>query len=203
MAPRKESIFATSALRILFFAISVLQWSSGVIVLGMVVRFLSQYSQGGHLKYDVCVASLNTLIYGTAQFYPILKAYKGYSILLHLTFSYLWLTSFIFAAQDYDYGNCANNAPPDSGLCTEKYVLQAFAFVAFFCTFLAIPLDGLLYVFEHYKNPAYYDPAPHTNGHSNGVANGHTATPALMEKSEDEKRESSSADGVTPATATV
>jgi hypothetical protein len=48
----------------------------------------------------------------------------------HLLIINSWLTTFIFAAQDYDYGNCADTAPPESGQCPKKYALQAFAFVA-------------------------------------------------------------------------
>lgn len=69
-------------------------------------------------------------MYGVGQCFAIIKLYKGYGTLIHLGFSYLWLTSFIFAAQDYNFGNCANIEPPEAGQCSVKYTLEAFAFLA-------------------------------------------------------------------------
>jgi hypothetical protein len=44
--------------------------------------------------------------------------------------SYLWLTAFIFAAQDYEYGSCALNSPAFMNNCSLKRTLEAFAFIA-------------------------------------------------------------------------
>jgi hypothetical protein len=46
-------------------------------------------------------------------------------------FSYLWLTAFIFAAQDYNFDNCSLNSPgPFVNKCSLKKTLEAFAFIA-------------------------------------------------------------------------
>jgi hypothetical protein len=42
----------------------------------------------------------------------------------------LWLTAFIFAAQDYEYGQCAVRSPMSFGKCSIKKTLEAFAFLA-------------------------------------------------------------------------
>jgi hypothetical protein len=72
-----------------------------------------------------------------------------------------------------------------------------------FTTFLAIPLDGLLYVYEHYRLPKHTPIAQtnkHTNGYTNGHANEHTATPALIEKPEEGHLEAENSSGVEKAT---
>jgi hypothetical protein len=60
---------------------------------------------------------------------PFVTPAKSYYLPLNLIFSYLWLTSFIFAAQDYNESECAANAPP-GGSCTLKLTNEAFIFIA-------------------------------------------------------------------------
>lgn len=78
----------------------------------------------------LCQSSVNTWMYGVGQLFSIIKLYKGYGTFIHLGFSYFWLTSFIFAAQDYNFGNCANTEPSEAGQCDIKYTLEAFALSA-------------------------------------------------------------------------
>jgi hypothetical protein len=59
-----------------------------------------------------------------------MKSYKGYLAPLAWIFSYLWLTAFIFAAQDYEYSNCALRSPSFVNKCSLKKTLEAFAFIA-------------------------------------------------------------------------
>jgi hypothetical protein len=59
-----------------------------------------------------------------------MKTYKGYLAPLAWIFSYLWLTAFIFAAQDYNYGSCALRSPAFVDKCALKKTLEAFAFIA-------------------------------------------------------------------------
>jgi hypothetical protein len=60
----------------------------------------------------------------------MMKSYKGYLAPLAWIFSYLWLTAFIFAAQDYEYGDCALRSPAFVNKCSLKRTLEAFAFIA-------------------------------------------------------------------------
>jgi hypothetical protein len=59
-----------------------------------------------------------------------MKSYKGYLAPLAWIFSYLWLTAFIFAAQDYNYGTCSRRSPAFVNKCSLKRTLEAFAFLA-------------------------------------------------------------------------
>ncbi|QDS72909.1 hypothetical protein FKW77_007845 [Venturia effusa] len=177
MAPTKKSTFASKNLRALLFAILALQWSSGAIVLGICVHFMANFQQTKHMKYHTIISSFNTWMYGFGQCFSMIKRYKGYGVFIHLGFSYLWLTSFIFSAQDYNFGSCADTEPPEAGQCNLKYTLEAFAFVAFFFSFMSIPLEILLYVIEHYKTPA-----PVT-----GIHEHHMATPVLINQKHEER----------------
>jgi hypothetical protein len=63
---------------------------------------------------------------------PALKKYKGQLAPLHWIMSYLWLTAFIFAAQDYSGGRTATHSPDNiyTRHNTIKKTLAAFAFLA-------------------------------------------------------------------------
>ena len=60
-----------------------------------------------------------------------LGTYKPYYFPLNFVFSYLWLTSFIFSAQDYNQSNYEGNAPR-GGSCTLKLTNEAFIFLALY-----------------------------------------------------------------------
>jgi hypothetical protein len=45
-------------------------------------------------------------------------------------FSYLWLTAFIFASQDYNFGGTCARSPAGVNKCGLKKTLEAFAFIA-------------------------------------------------------------------------
>jgi hypothetical protein len=70
------------------------------------------------------------LIYLPALALPAAKWYKGYLAPVAWVFSYLWLTAFIFAAQDYNFHNCVANSPSFVNKCALKKTLEAFAFIA-------------------------------------------------------------------------
>ena len=58
-------------------------------------------------------------------------SYKGYLAPLSCIFSYLWLTGFIFATQDYDYnGGPLANSPAGLDRPALKKTLEAFTFIA-------------------------------------------------------------------------
>ena len=62
---------------------------------------------------------------------PAVKSYKGYLAPLTWIFSYLWLTAFIFASQDYDFnGGPLANSPAGVKKSALKKTLEAFAFIA-------------------------------------------------------------------------
>jgi hypothetical protein len=75
-------------------------------------------------------AAIDSFLYLPALVLPAMKSYKGYLAPLAWIFSYLWLTAFIFAAQDYEYGDCALRSPFLVNKCSLKRTLEAFAFIA-------------------------------------------------------------------------
>ena len=75
-------------------------------------------------------AAIDTLLYIPALALPFMKKYKGYLAPLAWIFSYLWLTAFIFAVQDYNYSSCALTSPLSFGHCSIKKTLEAFTFLA-------------------------------------------------------------------------
>lgn len=65
-----------------------------------------------------------------------------------------WLTSFIFAAEDYNRGNCYYNAPR-FGRCSLKWANQAFIFLAFIFTVFAMVADAMSKGDEDNASAAY------------------------------------------------
>jgi hypothetical protein len=71
------------------------------------------------------------VLYIPALVLPASNKYKGYMWPLAWIFSYLWLTAFIFAAQDYNSSpGCAAYSPSFVNKCALKKTLEAFAFLA-------------------------------------------------------------------------
>ncbi|CAI7619608.1 unnamed protein product [Penicillium pancosmium] len=60
--------------------------------------------------------------------------------------SYLWLTSFIFLALDFNRISCRVNRWNGQAVCSRKYTAEAFSFIAFFMTLLGLLLE-ILYVY--------------------------------------------------------
>lgn len=52
-------------------------------------------------------AAIDALIYLPALFLPGIKSYTGFLAPLAWIFRYLWLSAFVFAAQDYGFGRCS------------------------------------------------------------------------------------------------
>lgn len=74
-------------------------------------------------------AVITLAFYLVATVLPFFGKYRGHLLPLNLVLSYLWLTSFIFAAQDWSSGRCAYD-PPGIGRCSIKKATEAFDFIA-------------------------------------------------------------------------
>ncbi|KAI8933800.1 hypothetical protein NX059_009507 [Plenodomus lindquistii] len=131
--------------RPLIMANHVLHWISSIIVLGISAYFIDKFSHNTHLIYWVTVAAIDTLLYIPAIVLPAMKRYKGHGAPLAWIFSYLWLTAFIFAAQDYNFGSCALRSPAFVNKCSLKKTIEAFAFLAFFTNLVGTVLEAKLY----------------------------------------------------------
>ncbi|KAJ4331554.1 hypothetical protein N0V87_009055 [Didymella glomerata] len=125
---------------------------SSIIVLGISAYFINDYTHNTHLRYWVALAAIDTILYLPALALPAVKKYKGYLAPLAWILSYLWLTAFIFAAQDYEYnGGCAANSPTGVNKCGLKRTLEAFAFIAFFTSLVGTLLEARLWDVQRFK----------------------------------------------------
>lgn len=92
------------------------------------------------------------MIYLPAVALPAVRNYKGYLAPLAWILSYLWLTAFIFAVQDYEYnGGCAANSPSGVNKCSLKRTIEAFAFIAFFTSLVGTLLEARLWDIQRFK----------------------------------------------------
>lgn len=124
-----------------------LHWISSLIVLGISANFIHDYKNDTHLVYWLTIvcpiltditrycpltslqAVIDVLVYLPGLFLPTVRSYKGYLAPATWLFSYLWLTAFIFAAQDYNF-NGGRLSPSGVSKLGLKRTLEAFAFLA-------------------------------------------------------------------------
>ncbi|OAP60997.1 hypothetical protein AYL99_06001 [Fonsecaea erecta] len=151
-----------------------LHWISSIIVLGISAYFISKYSHNTHLVYWITIASIDALVYLPALFLPAIGAYKGYMAPVAWLFSYLWLTAFIFAAQDYNFGGTCARSPSGVNKCGLKKTLEAFAFIAFFTNILGQVLEGWLWAMQPFKHRG----ATHMEKSAGSVSTAATTAPA-------------------------
>jgi len=128
-----------------------LHWISAVIVMSIAAYFIAKFHTNTHITYWVTIAAIDVLLYLPALVLPLIKGYKGYLAPLAWIFSYLWLTAFIFASQDYNFNNCAINSPRFVGRCAIKKTLEAFAFLAFFTNLVGLLLEWRLWDKQRFK----------------------------------------------------
>ncbi|OAK99426.1 might be a transmembrane protein [Phaeosphaeriaceae sp. SRC1lsM3a] len=138
------TIFASRALRIAVAGCNLMTWISSIIVVGITGYFLKAYPHDQHLIFEMCISAIVLGIWLPSFVVPVLKSYKAYYAPLNFIFSYLWLTAFVFAAQDYNESQCELNAP-FGGSCNLKLTSEAFIFLAFFFTLVATGIDAYAY----------------------------------------------------------
>ncbi|KAI2465235.1 hypothetical protein F4781DRAFT_410044 [Annulohypoxylon bovei var. microspora] len=104
-----------------FFLFSnALIWISAVIVMGILSYFISLNNYvGNHIIYEEVISVL-TVAFFLISF--ILGTYPGYILLFNIIFSYLWLVSVVFTAEDWS----SDYASPLT------HTVEAFSFIAFF-----------------------------------------------------------------------
>ncbi|KAF1914132.1 hypothetical protein BDU57DRAFT_530692 [Ampelomyces quisqualis] len=151
---------ANRLLRHAVIANHILHLSSSVIVMSIAAYFIANFNHNTHIVYWVSIAAIDCLLYLVALSLPFLNTHTSYLALLACLFSYLWLTAFIFAAQDYEYGSCALRSPTFVDKCSVKRTLEAFAFIAFFTSLLGTLLETRLWHGPRFGNTA----ARHANG---------------------------------------
>jgi len=123
---------------------NALTWISSAIVVGITGYFLNKYPHDQHLIFEIVISALVLGLWLPSFALPVLRNYKFYYAPLNFIFSYLWLTAFVFAAQDYNESQCELNAP-FGGSCNLKLTSEAFIFIAFFFSFVAALVDTYAY----------------------------------------------------------
>jgi hypothetical protein len=124
-----------------------LQWSSAVIVMGLDSYFIHKHHGGVHLIFEECIAVISVAFFLPAFISPFIpNILSRFVLLIDVIFSYLyvafaypwvlalltpfsWLTSFIFTAQDYQYGSCVGKNPAGVS-CSKKRAAESFTFIA-------------------------------------------------------------------------
>ncbi|EQL03422.1 hypothetical protein G6O67_004199 [Ophiocordyceps sinensis] len=121
-------------------------FASAAIVTGLISHFLHQTDfRNAHLVYEEVIATTTLAFYMIAQALPFIKSYRGYLLPLNLIFSYLWLTSFIFTAQDWSMNRCLTTAPQFPSQCGKRHAVEAFTFLAFIFLVFNVIIEGLLW----------------------------------------------------------
>ncbi|KAF2244842.1 hypothetical protein BU26DRAFT_434127 [Trematosphaeria pertusa] len=109
---------------------NLITWLSSAVVVGITGHFLDDFTHDQHLIFEMVIAALVLAFWLPSFVLPFWSGYKQYYSAPNFVFSYLWLTAFIFAAQDYNEANCKWNAPTTGGDCSKKLTNEAFIFLA-------------------------------------------------------------------------
>ncbi|KAJ5130008.1 uncharacterized protein N7515_006047 [Penicillium bovifimosum] len=134
-------IFSTTIARPLQLATRTLQWMSAVIVMGLTSFFIHRGPRGQHIIFQEVIAVLSVLFFLPAFISPFLPtALSRFVLAIDVIFSYLWLTAFIFAAQDYSTNRCYISQPVGVH-CRYKRANESFIFLAFIFTFIGMFLE--------------------------------------------------------------
>ncbi|GAB1211606.1 hypothetical protein ATERTT37_000729 [Aspergillus terreus] len=134
-------MFSSTITRPLQLCGRVLQWASAVIVMGITSYFIHKGPRGLSLTYQEVIATTSVVFFLPAFVSPFMPTALGKVVIfIDVIFSYLWLTAFIFAAQDYNRHDCYLNAPPGLS-CSKKKANEAFIFLTFIFTFFGMFLE--------------------------------------------------------------
>ncbi|EFR05460.1 hypothetical protein MGYG_08473 [Nannizzia gypsea CBS 118893] len=137
----------------------LMQFACAGIVLGVSGYFVNRYETNGHLKYFIIIASLSIFFFLPGLLSPIIRTLGFMTFFIDLIFSYLWLTAFIFAVQDYSRSDCANNTPR-GGQCKYKRLIEAFTIGAMWFCICSLVLE-VMNVMSHHREKSSYDGGHH------------------------------------------
>jgi len=152
----------------------IFQWSSAVIVMGITSYFIHRGLRDEHSKYIEVIATIS-IVFFLPAFVSMWRPglFSLLVLAIDIVFSYLWLTAFIFAAQDYNWHhNCRNI--PRGATCSKKHAQEAFIFLAFFFTLTGIGLEFWSYwtsLRANSTSAARHEKPPHYSGTSTATDN--------------------------------
>jgi len=164
-------------LRTILVANQALQWISSVIVMSLASFLISKPGKAGeHVEYTEVIAVLNVVLWILGIILPFSGRYGGHLLPLEFIMSYLWLTAFIFQAQDYSWQSCSTHGPNSLiGFCSYKKAMEAFTFLAFFFAVTAIILE--LWIYRKTLNNAEFHLRTHRNGLTHNKEETSVSTP--------------------------
>ncbi|KAJ5340039.1 hypothetical protein N7541_011999, partial [Penicillium brevicompactum] len=144
----------------------VIQCVSSFVVLGITAWAVTE-TKTLTVIFSLVIAVLTPVVYGITLATSCLSKRRRWHVLpLLLTdvaISYLWLTSFIFLAENFNQISCSVHLWNRQTVCSRKYAAEAFSFIAFFTSFGAMIFE-LLYIYRHNEDLPMQE---RKNGHAN------------------------------------
>jgi hypothetical protein len=147
------SLLSEKQIGLIFATLRVLQWLSAAIVMGISSYFISVGPRHQHALYWEILSVISVVVFfivcvlSYLLFRNMAKFTWAYYVVFAVdyAFSFLWLTTFIFAAQDYNLNNC-KLASPLGVSCAVKKANESFMFITFISSicltlFLGSPLS--------------------------------------------------------------
>ncbi|KAJ5325196.1 MARVEL-like domain [Penicillium brevicompactum] len=144
----------------------VIQCVSSFVVLGITAWAVTE-TKTLTVIFSLVIAVLTPVVYGITLTTSCLTKRRRWHVLpllfMDVVISYLWLTSFIFLAENFNRVSCSVHLWNRQTVCSRKYAAEAFSFIAFFTSFGAMIFE-LLYIYRHNDDLPMQE---RKNGHAN------------------------------------
>lgn len=128
--PALGSNASFTRVRLLLFMVNFIKWSSACIVMGIVSYFIHDYSRNAHTTYQEVIACTSIAFFLPTMPLAFYRRFTVHLIPLDYIYSHLWVTAFIFAAQDYNSKDCSMASPVNLHKCALKYALESWCIIA-------------------------------------------------------------------------
>ncbi|EPS33517.1 hypothetical protein POX_a01487 [Penicillium oxalicum] len=155
------SSFHSHPLGIITLIAHCLQCASALIVLG-ITAWAVRGTKNLTVIYTLVISVLTPVFFAVATGLSCTGRRRTRPLPLFLAdivLSYLWLTAFIFLAQNFNAVNCRLSRWNGEIVCSRQYAAEAFSFIAFFASLMSLLLQ---YLYALYYNPDDYNFHPHT-----------------------------------------
>ncbi|KEF52982.1 uncharacterized protein A1O9_10889 [Exophiala aquamarina CBS 119918] len=129
-APKASSTTSFSRPRILLFLLNFIKWSSACIVMAIASDFIHNYKRDGHTTFQEIIACTSIGFFLPTMPLAFYRRFTVHLIVLDYIYSHLWVTAFIFAAEDYNKSSCSKHSPGGLHSCTLKYALESWCIIA-------------------------------------------------------------------------
>ncbi|KAJ5484622.1 Integral membrane protein [Penicillium expansum] len=124
----------------------IIQCISSLIVLG-ITAWAVRDTKTLTVIFSLVVAVLTPIVYGITLSTSCITRRRRWQVLpllmVDAAISYLWLTAFIFLALHFNNVSCSIHLWNGEEVCSRKYTAEAFSFIAFFATFMALVFEVL------------------------------------------------------------